>query len=154
MAGERRALVVRGGWDGHMPVETTDLFIPFLRDNGFDVQVSESTAVYADESAMADVDLIVQIVTMSTIADDEFAGLQEAVLGGAGLAGWHGGIADAFRNTADYLHMVGGQFAHHAAKPRQNGPASSRTTTSRTRCTSPRPGTSTRSRGASRTSTS
>jgi type 1 glutamine amidotransferase len=116
MTGQRQALVVRGGWDGHQPVETTDLFVPFLRDNGFDVQVSDSTAVYADESVMADVDLIVQVVTMSTIADDEFAGLQRAVLGGAGLAGWHGGIADAFRNTADYLHMVGGQFAHHAGK--------------------------------------
>ncbi len=112
----RHALVVRGGWDGHMPVETTDLFIPFLRDNGFDVRVEEGTAVYADDAAMADVDLIVQIVTMSTIADDEFAGLQRAVLGGTGLAGWHGGIADAFRNTADYLHMIGGQFAHHAGK--------------------------------------
>ncbi|WP_144802643.1 ThuA domain-containing protein [Curtobacterium sp. BH-2-1-1] len=116
MTGGKKALVVRGGWDGHMPVETTDLFVPFLRDNGFDVQVSDSTAVYADESVMADVDLIVQVVTMSTIADDEFAGLQKAVLGGGGLAGWHGGIADAFRNTADYLHMIGGQFAHHAGK--------------------------------------
>jgi uncharacterized protein len=113
----RRALVVRGGWDGHMPVETTDAMLPFLRDNGFDVHVSDSTAVYADAAVMDGVDLIVQVVTMSTIADDEFAGLQRAVLGGTGLAGWHGGIADAFRNTADYLHMIGGQFAHHAAKP-------------------------------------
>ena len=116
MSAERTALVVRGGWDGHQPVETTDLFLPFLRDNGFDVQVSESTAVYADADVMDTVDLIVQVVTMSTIADDEFAGLQRAVLHGAGLAGWHGGIADAFRNTADYLHMIGGQFAHHAGK--------------------------------------
>ncbi|WIB60999.1 ThuA domain-containing protein [Curtobacterium sp. MCLR17_007] len=117
MSPQRQALVVRGGWDGHQPVETTDAFVPFLRDNGFDVAVHDSTAVYADPSVMDTVDLIVQVVTMSTIADDEFAGLQRAVLGGAGLAGWHGGIADAFRNTADYLHMVGGQFAHHAAKP-------------------------------------
>lgn len=117
MSPQRQALVVRGGWDGHQPVETTDAFVPFLRDNGFDVAVHDSTAVYADAAVMDTVDLIVQVVTMSTIADDEFAGLQRAVLGGAGLAGWHGGIADAFRNTADYLHMVGGQFAHHAAKP-------------------------------------
>ncbi|MGN8050933.1 ThuA domain-containing protein [Curtobacterium sp. 22159] len=116
MTAERTALVVRGGWDGHQPVETTDLFLPFLRDNGFDVRVSDSTAVYADADVMDTVDLIVQVVTMSTIADDEFAGLQRAVLHGAGLAGWHGGIADAFRNTADYLHMIGGQFAHHAGK--------------------------------------
>ncbi|WP_144766168.1 ThuA domain-containing protein [Curtobacterium sp. 9128] len=112
----RQALVVRGGWDGHMPVETTDLFIPFLREQGFTVRVEEGTAVYADAEAMADLDLIVQIVTMSTIADDEFAGLSRAVRSGTGLAGWHGGIADAFRNSADYLHMIGGQFAHHAGK--------------------------------------
>jgi type 1 glutamine amidotransferase len=116
VTGQRQAVVVRGGWDGHQPVETTDLFVPFLRDHGFDVRVEEGTGVYADQGYMDTVDLIVQVVTMSTIADDEFAGLQRAVLNGAGLAGWHGGIADAFRNTADYLHMVGGQFAHHASK--------------------------------------
>ncbi|MFJ3385128.1 MULTISPECIES: ThuA domain-containing protein [unclassified Curtobacterium] len=113
---QRQALVVRGGWDGHQPVETTDAFVPFLREHGFDVRIEDSTAVYADASVMDTVDLVVQVVTMSTIADDEFAGLQRAVLAGTGLAGWHGGIADAFRNTADYLHMIGGQFAHHAGK--------------------------------------
>ncbi|WP_313540832.1 ThuA domain-containing protein [Leifsonia aquatica] len=112
----RHALVVRGGWDGHMPVETTDLFIPFLEANGFTVRVEDSTAVYADEPFMDTVDLIVQINTMSTIEPGELAGLQRAVLNGAGLAGWHGGIADAYRNSADYLHMIGGQFAHHAGK--------------------------------------
>jgi type 1 glutamine amidotransferase len=99
-----------------MPVETTDLFIPFLEANGFTVRVEDSTAVYADEPFMDTVDLIVQINTMSTIEPAELAGLQRAVLNGAGLAGWHGGIADAYRNSADYLHMIGGQFAHHAGK--------------------------------------
>lgn len=108
--------MVRGGWDGHMPVETTDLFRPFLRDNGFDVRVEEGTAVYADEEYMATVDLIVQVNTMNTIEDAEFRGLQKAVLNGTGMAGWHGGIADSYRNNADYLHMIGGQFAHHAGK--------------------------------------
>ncbi|MFJ3489462.1 ThuA domain-containing protein [Leifsonia aquatica] len=112
----RHALVVRGGWDGHMPVETTDLFIPFLEANGFTVRVEDSPAVYADEPFMDTVDLIVQINTMSTIEPAELAGLRRAVLNGAGLAGWHGGIADAYRNSADYLHMIGGQFAHHAGK--------------------------------------
>ena len=112
----RLALIVRGGWDGHMPVETTDLFVPFLRENGFDVRVEEGTRVYADESFMPTVDLVVQVNTMSSIEPDEFAGLQRAVLGGAGMAGWHGGIADAYRDNADYLHMIGGQFAHHAGK--------------------------------------
>lgn len=112
----RQALVVRGGWDGHMPVETTELFLPFLAANGFDVRVEEGTRVYADEAFMDTVDLVVQVNTMSTIGEDEFAGLQRAVLNGAGMAGWHGGIADSYRDNADYLHMIGGQFAHHAGK--------------------------------------
>ena len=116
MTALKRALVVRGGWDGHMPVETTALFVPFLEAYGFDVRVQDGTTIYADADFMETVDLIVQVVTMSTIEPDEFAGLQRAVLNGTGMAGWHGGIADSYRNNADYLHMIGGQFAHHAAK--------------------------------------
>lgn len=112
----RQALVVRGGWDGHMPVETTEAFIPFLRGHEFDVRVEESTAVYADAEFLEKVDLIVQINTMSTITAEELAGLRSAVLAGTGMAGWHGGIADSYRDKADYLHMIGGQFAHHAGK--------------------------------------
>jgi len=112
----KSALVVRGGWDGHQPVETTELFIPHLEAHGFEVRVEESSAVYADADVMARVDLILQVNTMSSIEPDEFAGLQRAVLNGAGLAGWHGGIADSYRDNADYLHMIGGQFAHHAGK--------------------------------------
>jgi uncharacterized protein len=112
----RRALVVRGGWDGHQPVETTDEFLPFLEENGFEVRVEESPAVYADDEYMAAVDLIVQVNTMSTIQDAEFTGLRRAIENGAGYAGWHGGIADSYRNTSDYLQLVGGQFAAHPGK--------------------------------------
>lgn len=112
----RKALVVRGGWDGHQPVEATELFIPFLEANGFEVRVDESPAVYADAAVLAEIDLIVQSNTMSTIEADEFAGLRAAVENGTGLAGWHGGIADSYRNTSDYLHLIGGQFASHPGK--------------------------------------
>ena len=112
----RRALMVRGGWDGHEPERTTDFFAPFLEANGFDVRREPGPEIYRDADYMDSVDLIVQINTMSTIEKDEFAGLERAVLSGTGFAGWHGGVADAYRNNADYLHMVGGQFAHHAGK--------------------------------------
>jgi type 1 glutamine amidotransferase len=112
----RRALVVRGGWDGHHPVEATELFIPHLQRNGFDVRVEESSKVYADIAYMAGVDLIVQCNTMNTIEKDELAGLMGAVEAGTGLAGWHGGIADSYRNSSDYLHFIGGQFACHPGK--------------------------------------
>lgn len=112
----RKALIVRGGWEGHHPVESTDAFVPFLEANDFDVTIEESTAVYADVDTMGSTDLILQCVTMSEIGREEFTGLRSAVARGTGLAGWHGGIADSFRNSSDYLQLVGGQFATHPSR--------------------------------------
>ncbi len=116
----RQALIVRGGWEGHTPVQATDLFRPFLAEQGFEVRVEDSPAVYADAEVMAGIDVILQCVTMSTIEPEEFAGLRAAIEAGTGMAGWHGGIADSYRNTSDYLHLVGGQFACHPPKPTED----------------------------------
>ncbi|WP_375430693.1 ThuA domain-containing protein [uncultured Friedmanniella sp.] len=112
----RSALVVRGGWEGHSPVEATDRFLPYLRDAGFDVRVEDSPEVYTDAEQLATTDLILQCYTMGTASDAAVTGLRTAIAAGTGLAGWHGGIADSFRNSADYLHLVGGQFACHPPK--------------------------------------
>ncbi|MCC4266867.1 ThuA domain-containing protein [Microbacterium schleiferi] len=112
----RQALVVRGGWEGHRPVEATDLFIPFLESSGFSVRVEDSPEIYADEATMRATDLVLQCFTMSEISQDALAGLRAAVRGGLGLAGWHGGIADSYRNSSDYLQLIGGQFATHPSK--------------------------------------
>jgi type 1 glutamine amidotransferase len=112
----RQALVVRGGWEGHEPVATTDLFIPFLKDNGFEVRIEDSPQVYADTEYMAGVDLVLQSVTQSAITAEQLDGLRGAIEAGTGLAGWHGGIADSYRENTDYLHLVGGQFACHPGK--------------------------------------
>lgn len=109
----RRALVVRGGWPGHVPVEASDLFVPFLKDAGFDVTVEDSLESYADTAFMTEIDLIVQCWTMGEILPDEMRGLRAAVAAGTGFAGWHGGIVDSFRIATDYLQLVGGQFAAH-----------------------------------------
>lgn len=117
-AQRKQALIVRGGWDGHEPVKTTDSFLPFLQQQGYQVRVEDSTKIYADAEYLSTVDLIVQVVTMSTIEPDELKGLINAIKNGTGMAGWHGGIADSYRNSADYLQLIGGQFAHHQAKGR------------------------------------
>ena len=109
----RQALVVRGGWDGHRPVEATDRFVPFLRENGFAVTVSDDLAVYADAALLARTDLVVQCWSMGAATEEQIAGLVAAVRAGTGLAGWHGGIVDAFRASPPYLQLVGGQFAEH-----------------------------------------
>ncbi|GGL04468.1 hypothetical protein Sme01_66020 [Sphaerisporangium melleum] len=112
----RRALVVRGGWEGHVPVAATDLFVPFLEKHGFEVHLADSPAPYADDSFMSGVDLVVQCYTMGTIEPEELRGLAAAIRAGTGMAGWHGGIADSFRASSDYLHLIGGQFACHPGK--------------------------------------
>lgn len=112
----RSALVVRGGWQGHSPVEATERFLPYLREQGFTVRVEDSPEVYADGGLMAATDLVLQCYTMGVASDAAVAGLRSAIVAGTGFAGWHGGIADSFRNTADYLHLVGGQFACHPPK--------------------------------------
>ena len=50
---------------------------------------------------------------MSTIRKEELANLLAAVKGGVGLGGYHGGMADAFRNEPEYQFMVGGQWVAH-----------------------------------------
>ncbi|WP_127500473.1 ThuA domain-containing protein [Actinoplanes solisilvae] len=110
------ALVVRGGWEGHRPIEATDLFLPFLKDNGFEVRVADSASIYGDAAVMAATDLIVQCVSMSSIEPEALAGLRAAVAAGTGFTGWHGGIVDSFRASSDYPQLTGGQFATHPGK--------------------------------------
>jgi type 1 glutamine amidotransferase len=87
-----------------LPEKATELFIPFLERVGYAVRVEESTEVYADAAEMAGTDLVVQCVTMSQITTGQLAGLCAAVEAGTGFTGWHGGIADSFRASSDYLH--------------------------------------------------
>jgi type 1 glutamine amidotransferase len=109
----KQALIVRGGWEGHRPVQATELFLPFLESSGFTVRIEEKTDVYADADAMAGTDLVVQCISMSEITPEQLSGLTAAIEAGTGFTGWHGGTVDSFRASSDYLHLVGGQFATH-----------------------------------------
>ncbi|HEY6738193.1 MAG TPA: ThuA domain-containing protein [Actinopolymorphaceae bacterium] len=109
----RRALVVRGGWEGHVPVESTDRFVPFLENEGFTVRIEDDLDVYLEAEELSRTDLVLQIWTMGEITAAQREGLDAAVRAGTGFAGWHGGIADAFRADLEYNFMVGGQFISH-----------------------------------------
>ena len=90
-----------------------DLFAPLLVDAGFEVIISDTLESYVDADLMRSLDLIVQVVTMSTITSEQERGLLEVIKSGTGFAGWHGGMADAFRNNPEYQFMVGGQWVAH-----------------------------------------
>lgn len=109
----KKVLFVHGGWDGHEPKQTRDIFVPWMRSEGAEVVVSDNLDVYTDSTLMNSLDLVVQIWTMGTITGKQEEGLLTAVKRGVGLAGWHGGIGDAFRNNTEFQFMVGGQWVAH-----------------------------------------
>lgn len=109
----KKVLFVWGGWEGHEPKQCVDIFAPWLKKQGFEVIVSHSLDSYTDKELMKSLDLIVQVFTMSSITPAQEKGLLEAVKAGVGLAGWHGGLADAFRSNTEYQFMVGGQWVAH-----------------------------------------
>jgi type 1 glutamine amidotransferase len=108
-----RALIVHGGWDGHDPLGFADHYAEVLRGEGFEVDVSDTLDALRDGDALKRLSLVVPIWTMGTIAPEQLGPLTEAVPSGVGLAGFHGGMGDAFRDAPDFQLMVGGQFVGH-----------------------------------------
>ncbi len=106
-------MIVQGGWDGHEPGKCAELWAPILEGEGFEVTVSDTMDSYEDAGTMAELSLIVPIWTMGTIESEQLQGLLDAVAGGVGMAGWHGGMADSFRDSPSYQFLVGGQFISH-----------------------------------------
>jgi len=112
-AARKKVLMVWGGWEGHQPKQTVDVFAPWLTAQGFDVEIVNTLDVYLDAQKLRGLSLIVQAVTMGQITPQQERGLLDAVRGGVGLAGWHGGLADSFRASPEYEFMVGGSWAAH-----------------------------------------
>jgi type 1 glutamine amidotransferase len=108
----REALIVWGGWAGHEPERCAEIVAGMLEEEGFRVVRATSTEAFADPS-LADRSLIVPIFTMSKIEKDQMANLSAAVRSGVGLAGFHGGMGDAFRDAVEYQFMCGGQWVAH-----------------------------------------
>lgn len=109
----RKILYTYGGWNGHEPVQSLELFKPWLEKEGAIVEAFDNLEPYADKSFMKEVDLVIQVFTMGTISNEQEKGLIEAVSSGCGLAGWHGGLCDSFRQNTNYQFMTGGQWVAH-----------------------------------------
>lgn len=99
---KKKALITWGGWDGHEPEQCAKIFEEVLKSENYDVEVVATLDVYLDEEKMKVLDLIVPVWTMSTITPEQEQGLLKAVKAGTGIAGWHGGMGDSFRNNTEY----------------------------------------------------
>jgi type 1 glutamine amidotransferase len=109
----KKALMVWGGWEGHEPNQCVNVFAPLLEAEGFKVDIADTLDAYLDSARMKTYDLISQLFTMSSISKEQLDGLLEAIHNGTGFGGWHGGMADAFRDSVEYQFMVGGQWVAH-----------------------------------------
>jgi len=109
----RKILYTHGGWKGHEPEQSVEIFKPWLEKEGAVVEVYDTLDPYADREYMSGVDLVIQIFTMAEISGEQEKGLLEAVKKGTGIAGWHGGLCDSFRQNVAYQFMTGGQWVAH-----------------------------------------
>jgi type 1 glutamine amidotransferase len=108
----REALIVWGGWNGHEPERCAGIVAGMLEEEGFRVHLANTTAAFAAPT-LTSMSIVVPIVTMAKIEKSEVDNLTKAVRGGVGLAGFHGGMCDAFRDAVEYQFMCGGQWVAH-----------------------------------------
>lgn len=110
----RRALIVQGGWTGHQPAQVAEIFARVLREEGFDVEVSDTLDAFRDASKVSSLSLIVPVWTMGKIERDQAEPVFNAVREhGVGIAGCHGGMCDSFRDNTEWQFMTGGQWVAH-----------------------------------------
>jgi type 1 glutamine amidotransferase len=108
----KQALIVQGGWQGHEPKQVADILAGALREHGFEVEVADTLDAFKG-LATKKVDLVIPEWTMGKITGEQLTPLLEAIRGGVGAAGVHGGMGDAFRDQCEYQFMVGGQWVAH-----------------------------------------
>jgi len=111
----RKALIVCGGWDGHEPKLISARFKKYLESEGFNTVIEEKLDVIKDQDRLNDLDLFVPVWTMCTepLERGFFEPLLDAVGGGLGVAGCHGGMCDAFRNNPEYQFLTGANWVSH-----------------------------------------
>lgn len=103
-------LIVSGGWEGHAPHEVAQILSGSVEALGWEVEKGHETT---DFRRAAEFDVVVPNWTMGEIDDESLNALLGAVENGVGIAGIHGGMGDAFRNSTEYQFLVGGQFVAH-----------------------------------------
>ncbi len=109
----KKAIIVHGGWDGHEPVQVADRFKNSLEKMDFVVDVYDNLDVFLDLGMLKSLDLIVPIWSMGSITREQVEPVMEAVGSGVGIAGCHGGLCDAFRESVRWQFMTGGNWVSH-----------------------------------------
>jgi len=109
----KRALIVSGGWEGHAPRACGEYCHELLMQAEYVVDTRDDLQAFSDFEQLLKYDLLVPNWTMGKIEQAWVENISRAVSSGVGLAGWHGGMCDAFRENTLWQFMTGGQFVDH-----------------------------------------
>lgn len=109
----KSALFVWGGWDGHEPKQCVDIVVPAIEAESFQVEIADSLDAFLNQEKMKAYDVICPCWTAGELSAEQGTALCDAVANGAGIAGWHGGMCDAFRGNTNYQWMTGGTWVAH-----------------------------------------
>lgn len=109
----KKALIVWGGWDGHEPEKVANRFARILRNEDFEVEISDTLTSYEDLEKLKSLDLIIPIVTGGVITNEQMSNVSEAVAYGVGMAGCHGGMCDSFHDNCNWKFITGATWVSH-----------------------------------------
>ncbi len=109
----RKAIIIVGGWEGHDPKGVSQRIEEILVKCNFNVSIYDNLQVFEDIELLKETDLIVPIWTMGEISETQCKNVSEAVASGTGIAGVHGGMCDAFRNSVLWQFITGGNWVAH-----------------------------------------
>ena len=109
----KKALIFQGGWDGHEPQLVSARFGRLLEAEGFEVEISDTLDCLADGEKLFQYDLFVPCWTGGDLPWEYVQNISKAIGRGAGIAGCHGGMCDAFRQNTEWQFITGGQWVSH-----------------------------------------
>ncbi len=109
----KKVLIFRGGWTGHEPVQTSEIVAAELLRRGTLADIVDNQELLAQEGFISGYDAIIPVWTMGELLPEAGKKIFAAVSAGVGIAGWHGGMCDAFRTNTEWQFMTGGQWVAH-----------------------------------------
>lgn len=113
MSEKKKAMIVYGGWQGHEPKESAAFWAEELSAHGFEVALENSLDALLDTERVKELSLLIPNWTMGELTKEQTQGFTEAATAGVGIAGFHGGMGDAFRGNVKYHFITGAQFVSH-----------------------------------------
>lgn len=109
----KKALIFWGGWDGHQPEQIAKMIQNILEELGMEVMIYDNQKCLEDAEVLKEFHLIVPVWTMGEIKEEYVNNISTAVGNGTGIAGCHGGMCDAFRNSVLWQFITGGNWVAH-----------------------------------------